>query len=215
MGQRTIELRGSGRVPFCWSRGVGLIFWMNPMRPSFDDFSTPLPRPNHPKGTLVGWLGRGSGEVWGQTRMNPMRPWFVDKATPFAPANFVERLSRIEGVIPAQAGIHTPLLMAVAWVVMGPCFRRGDKREMRRGVANSAEFGSPSGRLRGMTTMYRWQPWNKLPWHDDGKLGASPTHLRHCRASTACPVMTTNGAQPLQFRQTALDRHTQSAKVSP
>jgi len=27
--------------------------------------TTPLPRPNHPQGTINGWLGRGSGVVGG------------------------------------------------------------------------------------------------------------------------------------------------------
>ena len=29
--------------------------------PCFKYLTIPLPRPNHPKGTLTGWLGRGSG----------------------------------------------------------------------------------------------------------------------------------------------------------
>ena len=74
MGLISNVMTGSGRVLFCWSRGAVSEIWMNPMRPSIVDLSSPLPRPNHPKGTLVGWLGRGSGEVWVQRWMNPMRP---------------------------------------------------------------------------------------------------------------------------------------------
>ena len=100
MGQRTIELRGSGRVPFCWCKGVGLIFWMHSIRPLFGDLTLPTSPP-------LWWSG--------------------------PPKLKVSSLRR-QGSIP-------PVLMAVALVVMGPCFRRGDKREMRRGVANPAEAG--------------------------------------------------------------------------
>ena len=120
MGQRTSEVMGSGRVLFCCSRGVSGKIWMNPMRPSFDDFSSPLPRPNHPKGILVGWLGRGSGEVWGQTLMNPMRPLFICQAMPTFPSCLWGGSPKLKVSSLRRQGSIPPVLMVFALMDMDP-----------------------------------------------------------------------------------------------
>ena len=114
MGQRTNELRGSGRVPFCWCKGVGLIFWMHPMRPWLGDLALPVSLPC----------------LWSSG----------------SPKLKVSSLRRQGSIL--------PVLMAVALVVMGPCFRRGDKRDMRKSIRNSAEAG-----LAPETWMNPMRPW--------------------------------------------------------
>ncbi len=53
--------------------GCSLVYGARPGRSFAQGPGRPLPRPNHPEGTFIGWLGRGRGRL-GSHSIKPVRP---------------------------------------------------------------------------------------------------------------------------------------------